>query len=103
MWFRLRRPLIEDRPTTPLMRAAMTADFCNGLSAVLDERRWSFINADLTVSLARYPLGEWVLLDAETWLGPHGVGIAAGRLADGSGYFGRAAQSLVIDPIRTEE
>ena len=42
-------------------------------------------------------VGEWILLDAESWIGPDGAGLAMARLADQSGYFGRAVQSLVIE------
>jgi len=42
-------------------------------------------------------VGDWILLDAESWIGPNGAGIAAGRLADTQGYFGRDMQSLVIE------
>jgi hypothetical protein len=79
------------------MRAVVAADFCNGTSAALDFREWTFINADLTVSFAREPSGEWILLDAESWIGPDGAGLATARLADAHGYFGRAVQSLVIE------
>ena len=82
---------------TPLMRAAITSDFCNGVSSVLNFDEWTFINADLTISLARMPVGEWILLDAQTWLGDHGAGLAFAKLGDERGYFGRAIQSLVID------
>jgi len=58
---------------------------------------WTFINADLTVSLARQPVGEWILLDGESLIGPGGAGLATARLADPRGYFGRAVQSLVIE------
>jgi hypothetical protein len=37
------------------------------------------------------------LLDAESWIGPDGAGLATARLADQRGYFGRAVQSLVIE------
>ena len=37
------------------------------------------------------------LLDAESWIGPDGAGLAMARLADARGYFGRAVQSLVIE------
>jgi hypothetical protein len=96
-WFRAERPVILGQPISPLMRAAMTADFCNGVSSVLDFHEWTFLNADLTVSLARMPVGEWILLDAQTWLGDHGAGIAFARLGDERGYFGRAVQSMVIE------
>lgn len=97
VWFRADRAIVEGEPVTPLMRAAMTADFCNGASAVLDASQWTFINGDISLNLTRMPRGEWILLDAETWLDPAGGGIASARLADRAGYFGRAAQSLVVE------
>jgi hypothetical protein len=47
--------------------------------------------------MAREPVGEWILLDAESWIGPEGTGLAMARLADQRGYFGHAAQSLVVE------
>ena len=97
MWFRAHRPIVAGEPISPLMRAAMTGDFCNGVSSELDFDQWTFINADLTISLARMPVGEWILLDAQTWLGNRGAGVAFARLGDERGYFGRAIQSLVLE------
>ena len=65
IWFRVDRPLIEGSPVSQVMRAVVAADFSNGTSSALDFRQWTFINADLTVSFARQPLGQWILLDAE--------------------------------------
>ena len=98
IWFKLHREIVEGKAVSPAMRAVVAADFSNGTSSLLDFRAWTFINADLSVNLARPPVGEWILLDAESWLGPDGAGIAAARLADVHGYFGRAVQSLVIEP-----
>ena len=97
VWYRARHPIVAGEPVSPAMRAVIAADFCNGTSAVLDYRHWTFINADLTVSLAREPVGDWILLDAETWTGPDSIGIAAARLADREGYFGRAVQSVLFE------
>jgi hypothetical protein len=97
VWFRADRPVVDGAPISPLMRAAIAADFCNGTSTVLDFREWTFINGDLTLSLAREPVGDWILLDAETWAGPDSIGIAAARLADREGYFGRAVQSVLFE------
>jgi hypothetical protein len=47
--------------------------------------------------MAREPVGEWILLDAESTIGPDGAGLAMARLAVERGYFGRAVQSLVIE------
>jgi len=97
IWYRVDRPLVEGSPVSQAMRAVVAADFCNGTAAALDFRKWTFINADLTVSLARQPVGEWILLEGESLIGAEGAGLATARLADQSGYFGRAVQSLVIE------
>jgi hypothetical protein len=97
IWYRVDRPIVEGTTVSQAMRAMAAADFCNGTSPVLDFREWTFLNADLTVNFSREPVGEWVLVDAETWIGPDGAGLAMARLADTSGYFGRAVQSLVIE------
>ena len=97
IWYRVDRPIVEGLPVSQAMRAMAAADFCNGTSAVLDFRAWTFLNADLTVNFSREPEGDWILLDAESWIGPDGAGLAMARLADARGYFGRAIQSLVIE------
>lgn len=97
IWFRVDKPLIEGSAVSQAMRAVVAADFSNGTASTLDFREWTFINADLTVSFARQPAGEWILLDGDSWIGPDGMGLAMARLADRQGYFGRAVQSLVIE------
>ncbi|MDE2332768.1 MAG: thioesterase family protein, partial [Bradyrhizobium sp.] len=61
IWYRVDRPLVEGAAVSQVMRAVVAADLCNGTSAALDFRQWTFLNADLTVSLARQPVGEWIL------------------------------------------
>ena len=97
IWYRVDRPIVEGAAVSQAMRAMAAADFCNGTASVLDFRAWTFLNADLTVNFSREPAGEWILLDAESWIGPDGAGLAMARLADERGYFGRAIQSLVIE------
>jgi hypothetical protein len=97
IWYRVKRPFVEGAAVSQAMRAVIAEDFCNGTSAALDFRNWTFLNADLTVSMAREPVGEWILLDAESWIGPDGAGLAMAKLADMNGYFGRCVQSLVIE------
>ena len=97
IWFRVETPLIAGHAVSQAMRAVVAADFSNGAASTLDFRQWTFINADLTVNFARQPVGEWILLDGESWIGPDGAGLAMSRLADAQGYFGRAVQSLVIE------
>jgi hypothetical protein len=97
IWYRVEWPLVEGEAVSPAMRAVVAADFCNGTSSALDFNAYTFLNADLTVNMAREPIGEWILLDAESWIGPEGTGLAMARLADINGYFGRVVQSLVIE------
>ncbi|NVN88170.1 MAG: thioesterase family protein [Rhodopseudomonas sp.] len=97
IWYRVDRPMIEGQPTSQAMRAVIAADFSNATSAILDFRHWTFINADLNVHFARQPVGDWILLNSEMWLGPDGAGIASSKLGDVHGYFGRAIQNLVIE------
>jgi acyl-CoA thioesterase len=79
------------------MRVVAAADFGNGVSRVLDFTRHLFINPDLTVYLHRRPRGEWIALDAETFAGGNGVGLAQSRLFDRDGYVGTSLQALLLD------
>ncbi|MCK4178121.1 thioesterase family protein [Aciditerrimonas ferrireducens] len=97
-WVRLAVPVVPDRPPSPLQRAAAAADFGNGLSAVLPFENWRFVNPDLTVVLARPPVGEWVAVEARTDLGVPGTALARSILHDEQGPFGSAAQCLVVEP-----
>ncbi|MFT4119423.1 thioesterase family protein [Bradyrhizobium sp.] len=97
IWFRVDHPLVEGEAISQAMRALAAADFSNGTASSLDFRAWTYINADLNVNFSRQPVGEWILVDGESWIGPDGAGLAMSRLADRQGYFGRAVQSLVIE------
>lgn len=99
-WFRLRCPVVADEVPSPVQRAVAAADFGNGISAELDFRTALFINPDLTVSLTRPPVGEWVCVDARTRFGAPGVGSAESVLWDGHGRIGRAVQDLLVEPVR---
>ena len=79
VWLRMRQPLVDDEPPSPLVRALVAADTGNGVSAELDFHRYLFINTELTVHLTREPEGEWVCLDAVTRTGPQGVGLSESR------------------------
>ena len=96
-WFRLKLPVVAGETPSPLQRICAAADFPNGISFVVDPRETTFVNPDLTVSVQRLPRGEWVLVDARTWLEPHGAGVAEGVLYDEDGRIGRSVQSLLVE------
>jgi acyl-coenzyme A thioesterase PaaI-like protein len=97
VWFRLRCPVIAGEEPTPWQRVAAAADFGNGVSAELDFASSTFINPDLTISVHRPPVGEWVCLDARTRFGTAGIGAAESALWDVEGRIGRAVQNLVVE------
>jgi Thioesterase-like superfamily len=97
VWLRLTCPVVLGEKTTPFQRASAVADFSNGVSSELDFLTSSFVNADLTVSIYRPPVGEWVCLDARTRYGSPGVGAAESALWDAEGRIGRALQHLVVE------
>ena len=96
VWMRMRQPLVDAEPPSPLQRVLAAADSGNGVSATLDWRRFLFINVDLSVHLERMPTGEWVCLDAVTRPQRNGVGTADTLLLDERGRVGRALQTLLI-------
>jgi hypothetical protein len=96
VWFRLKHPLVKDEAPSPYQRVAVAADSGNGVSAVLDFYKYIFVNSDLTINLARRPVGEWICLQARTLLGGNGCGMAESSLYDEQGLIGRATQSLAV-------
>ncbi len=96
VWMRQRVALLDGEDPSPLQRVLAIADVGNGISAVLDWRRYIFINVDLTVHLERMPEGEWVCVDAVSRPRPNGIGSAESVLSDGRGRIGRAVQTLLF-------
>jgi acyl-CoA thioesterase len=92
----MRYPLIEGEEPSANQRVAVAADSGNGISAVLDIKRYIFVNSDLTINLLRRPQGEWICIDARTWVGDRGSGMAEARIFDEAGLAGRSTQSLSI-------
>lgn len=98
VWVRQRVPLIDGETPTPLQRLLTVADSGSGVSSRLNPSSWWFINSELTVHMLREPVGEWIGLDANTVVGPEGVGNAFSVLHDEGGQVGGAAQALMVRP-----
>jgi hypothetical protein len=94
--FRMKHPLIEGETPSPYQRVAVAADSGNGISAVLDFGKYVFVNCDLTINFFRRPEGEWVCLEARSFFGGNGCGLAESALYDERGLIGRATQSLAV-------
>jgi hypothetical protein len=98
-WVRPRMPLLAGDQLSGLARIALIADSGSGISTELDWGKWSFLNVDLDIHLARPVDGEWVLLDAATQLGPAGSALARSTLSDVRGVVGSGLQTLVLAPL----
>jgi hypothetical protein len=96
VWVRQKVALVEGEQPSPLQRLFAVADSGNGASNRLDPARWWFINSELTVHIVRPPTGEWIGLDADTLIGPNGIGTATSRLHDEAGQVGTGAQALLV-------
>jgi hypothetical protein len=97
---RQRVPLLPGTPPSPLERVLVAADSGSGVSAAIDHRGQTAINADLTVALSRPLEGEWVGLDSVSTYEPHGIGLADTRICDARGTLGRVLQALVLEERR---
>jgi hypothetical protein len=98
VWARPRLPLLPGEDMSPMCRTLLLADSGSGVSMAVDPTKYTFMNVDLTVVLHRDPVGEFVLLDAETTMGGTGTGLAQTRLADTSGIVGSGVQTLLVAP-----
>ena len=95
-WARPRIPLVEGRECLPVERLVILADAQSGMGPPLDPLRYTFLNPDLSVYLARAPRGEWLGFDISATVGPEGAGLSESALRDREGVFGRSAQSVVV-------
>jgi acyl-CoA thioesterase len=96
-WFNLRRALVPGEDNSALVHAVSAADLASGISAVVNLKEVTFVNADLTLVFWRRPRAPWILLSAETRVGDQGTGVARGTLSDLDGAFGACEQTLIFD------
>jgi hypothetical protein len=99
MWLRLVVPIVAGTENTPFQRVAAAGDFGNGVAAAFDRARYSCINPDLTITLHRLPVGEWVGLDSATYPERNGYGVAESVLHDEQGRIGRGVQTVLVEEL----
>ena len=95
-WLRTLHPLVGDEAISPLQRVLLAADAITGVGSSLDRRRYSFVNADLSVYLHRLPESDWIRLAAAPHPQAIGVGLVLAELADTRGPIGQALEVQVI-------
>jgi hypothetical protein len=95
-WSRFNTAFVAGEPTSPLIRTVMTADIATGVATNSATRGWRIPNADLSLYFAREPQGDWLLGIAQIDIADEGVAMTRSTLADETGVFGYARQTLVL-------
>lgn len=98
-WYRATRPVIAGEEPSPTVRLAWASDFTANSGNFLDLARWSAINADLTINLARAPRGEWTGIAARAWYVEDGIGLARADMFDLDGFVGTCTAALLVDEV----
>jgi hypothetical protein len=96
-WIKLLLPVVAGEPITPIQRITTAADYANGGFATLPFEEWSFVTLDLTVQLAREPLGEWVAVTVDSLASSTGAGLGDAELYDTEGRIGRSVATLLVE------
>lgn len=87
VWLRDSHPLVRAEETSPAQRAALAADLASPLSNSAASGL-EFINADITLYLARLPVGPWIGLEVTGHVSADGIAAGQCRLHDEQGSIG---------------
>jgi hypothetical protein len=98
-WLRELRPLVEGVELTPFVRAASAADWTNPFANWSDEGL-AFINADITLYLHRYPVGEWIGFEVTSHHSADGIAVGDCTMYDVGGAIGHSLVCAVANQRR---
>lgn len=99
-WMRLISPVVASAENSPFVTAAALSDLAAAAGWEPSPMGASFINPDLTLQLARLPIGEWVAIESHVEHGTASTAALSAQLFDDTGPFGRVLQTLVESPIQ---
>ena len=97
-WLRPRVPILADEQISARARLLGATDFANGIATRVAPEEALYPNVDLTASLFREPVGEWIGLDTSVAFGADGTGLTETILNDEQGPLGTSSQTLTIRP-----
>ena len=105
MWFRMKQPVVDDLPITPLLRVALAADWTYSIPNISNRiltgesfasQPFFGINPDTTINLHRPAQGEWIGIQTTPAFDAYGAGTAMGKVFDQNGIIGFVNQSILI-------
>jgi len=89
--------VVAGEPNSQFLRAVMVAE-ATSLVTNIGTHGVGYINGDLTVGLARLPIGEWIGVQADSHWAADGVAVGTATLFDRSGAFGSGMTTAVANP-----
>jgi acyl-CoA thioesterase len=89
--------VVAGEKNSDFVRAVMAAE-ATSLVTNLGTRGVGYINGDLTVGLARLPVGEWIGVQGDSHWAADGVAVGTATLFDQSGAFGTGMTTAVSNP-----
>jgi hypothetical protein len=97
-WVRMKVPVLVGEAASPLARMAFMADFASGIGQprLLPLRG---INADLSLSVIRYPEAEWLCFTGTGWTSVQGIGHSQAQLSDDVGVAASVMLTRLVDLV----
>lgn len=89
--------VVRGEQASPFVRAVVAAE-ATSLVTNLGTRGIGYINGDLTVGMARHPVGDYVGVQADSHWCSRGVAVGAATLFDDAGPFGTAMVTAIANP-----
>jgi len=89
--------LVAGEAMSPLVRAAVSGDIACPLANSGTEGLF-YINADYTMLMSRYPVGDWIGIEVAPQLQADGISIAPATLVDQTGPFATSSGSSIGRP-----
>jgi hypothetical protein len=100
-WVRLLMPVVEGTELKGVELAVVAADYAQAaVNSQLSMSDWSFRNVELTVHLAREPVGPWIGMRCDALVDPVGVGFNTADLFDPLGRVGKSTASILVEARR---
>lgn len=89
--------LVAGESMSPVVRSAVSGDIACPLANSSDQGIF-YINADYTMLLTRYPVGDWIGIEVAQQLQADGISIASATLVDRDGPFATSSGASLARP-----
>jgi hypothetical protein len=97
VWTNETLQLVDGEPLSPFVRAAISGDIACPLANSSDEGL-HYINADYTMLIGRYPVGDWVGIEVSQQIAADGISVASSLLVDRAGPFATSGGASIARP-----